>query len=59
MLDDRPRKAFRERLGCDDLEWERGRAWAFEQAMGVVWYYRETNPPMSRMGRQTLTRLAQ
>jgi aminoglycoside phosphotransferase (APT) family kinase protein len=57
MLDDRPRKAFRERLGCDDLEWERGRAWAFEQAMGVVWYYRQTNPPMSRMGELTLARL--
>ncbi|WP_211192058.1 aminoglycoside phosphotransferase family protein [Actinoplanes sp. TBRC 11911] len=57
LLEDGPRQAFRERLGCDDLEWERGRAWAFEQAMGVVWYYRETNPPMSRMGQRTLDRL--
>ena len=29
---------------------ERGRAWAFEQAMGVTWYYVDTNPAMSRMG---------
>jgi aminoglycoside phosphotransferase (APT) family kinase protein len=57
VLDDQPRKVFRERLGCGDLEWERGRAWAFEQAMGLVWYYRETNPTMSRMGRRTLDRL--
>jgi aminoglycoside phosphotransferase (APT) family kinase protein len=57
LLDDGPRRAFRDRLGCDDLEWERGRAWAFEQAMGLVWYYRETNPPMSRTGRRTLERI--
>ncbi|MEU3406557.1 aminoglycoside phosphotransferase family protein [Streptomyces sp. NPDC006670] len=52
-----PRKVLREALGCDDLEWERGKAWAFQQAMGLVWYYVETNPTMSRMGRRTLDRL--
>ena len=26
-------------LECDDVEWARGQAWAFEQAMGAVWYY--------------------
>jgi aminoglycoside phosphotransferase (APT) family kinase protein len=57
LLEDGPRRAFRADLGCDDLEWARGRAWAFEQAMGLVWYYPETNPPMSAMGRRTLTRL--
>ncbi|MET0426024.1 MAG: aminoglycoside phosphotransferase family protein [Actinoplanes sp.] len=57
VLDDGPRRVFRDRLNCDDLEWERGRAWAFEQAMGLVWYYRETNPSMSRTGRRTLDRL--
>jgi hypothetical protein len=44
-------------LGCGDLEWQRGQAWAFEQAMGVVWYYAETNPAMSRMGCTTLERI--
>ena len=44
-------------LGSDDLEWARGRAWAFEQAMGVVWYYIETNPAMHRMGRTRLRRI--
>lgn len=57
LLDARPRRAFRARLGCDDLEWERGRAWAFQQAMGLIWYYRDSNPPMSRMGLRTLARL--
>lgn len=57
LLDDGPRQLLRDHLDCDDLEWERGRAWAFQQAMGVVWYYAESNPPMSHMGRRTLTRL--
>lgn len=57
LLDAAARARLREDLGCDDLEWQRGKAWAFEQAMGAVWYYRETNPAMSRMGRVTLQRL--
>jgi aminoglycoside phosphotransferase (APT) family kinase protein len=57
LLEPGPRQALRDDLGCADLEWERGRAWAFEQAMGVVWYYVDSNPPMSRMGRRTLERL--
>jgi aminoglycoside phosphotransferase (APT) family kinase protein len=52
-----PRQALRDELGCDDIEWERGKAWAFEQAMGAVWYYHESNPAMSRMGRRTLARI--
>jgi aminoglycoside phosphotransferase (APT) family kinase protein len=51
------RAALRRELGCSDLQWERGRAWALEQAMGVVWYYVETNPPAAEMGRTTLQRL--
>lgn len=57
LLDDEPRAIFRERLSPDDLEWERSKAWAFEQSMGAVWYYRVTNPPMSEMGRRTLCRI--
>jgi aminoglycoside phosphotransferase (APT) family kinase protein len=52
-----PRQVLRDQLGSSDLEWERGRAWAFVQAMGAVWYYVDSNPPMSRMGRRTLQRL--
>jgi hypothetical protein len=44
-------------LRCGDLEWERGKAWAFQQAMGTVWYYAESNPAMSQMGRRTLQRI--
>ena len=57
LLDDAPRRRLREELGCDDLEWRRGKAWAFEQAMGAAWYYRESNPAMSEMGQVTLRRL--
>lgn len=57
LLDDAPRTVLREELGCGDIEWERGKAWAFEQSMGVVWYYVDSNPGMSRMGVRTLERL--
>jgi aminoglycoside phosphotransferase (APT) family kinase protein len=57
LLDADTRPLLRADLGCDDLEWERGKAWAFAQAMGLVWYYVETNPSMSRLGRRTLDRL--
>jgi aminoglycoside phosphotransferase (APT) family kinase protein len=57
LLEPGPRQLLRDVLGSADLEWERGRAWAFEQAMGAVWYYVDSNPPMSLMGRRTLERL--
>ncbi|NUT42121.1 MAG: aminoglycoside phosphotransferase family protein [Thermoactinospora sp.] len=57
LLEAGPRRVLRAELGCDDLEWERGRAWALQQAMGLVWYYVESNPAMSLMGRRTLERL--
>jgi aminoglycoside phosphotransferase (APT) family kinase protein len=57
LLAAEPRQALRDALGCPDLDWERGQAWAFEQAMGLVWYYKDTNPVMSRLGRTTLDRL--
>jgi aminoglycoside phosphotransferase (APT) family kinase protein len=57
LLEAGPRAALREELSCDDMEWARGAAWAFEQAMGAVWYYADSNPPMSLMGRGTLQRV--
>jgi aminoglycoside phosphotransferase (APT) family kinase protein len=57
LLDDAPRLRLRERLGCDDLEWRRGQAWAFAQAMGLAWYYLDSNPTMARTGRRTLERI--
>ena len=57
LLEAAPRRVFRDDLGPDDLEWERGKAWAFELAVGLVWYYAETNPAMARMGRTTLRRI--
>jgi aminoglycoside phosphotransferase (APT) family kinase protein len=57
LLEAGPRRLLRDDLDCDDLEWMRGKAWAFEQAMGAVWYYVQSNPAMSRMGRRTLDRI--
>lgn len=58
LLGDRTRPVLRAGLEVDDLTWERGRAWAFEQAIGLVWYYERSNPTMSRLGSRTLARLA-
>jgi aminoglycoside phosphotransferase (APT) family kinase protein/N-acetylglutamate synthase-like GNAT family acetyltransferase len=52
-----PRRVFREVLGAGDEEWARGQAWAFEQAIGLVWYYRDSNPAMAGLGRRTLDRI--
>jgi aminoglycoside phosphotransferase (APT) family kinase protein len=57
LLEAQPRQALRDDLGCDDLDWERGKAWAFAQAIGAVWYYVDSNPAMSRMSRRTLGRI--
>ncbi len=57
LLDTDRRQLLRDDLRCDELEWERGKAWAVEQALGAIWYYIESNPPMSHMGRRTLERI--
>ena len=57
LLQSEPRELLREELECDDLQWARGAAWALEQAMGVLWYYTESNPAIQRMGRRTLQRI--
>ncbi|WP_439593628.1 phosphotransferase [Microbacterium sp.] len=56
-LDGTRRAIVRTRLNIPPDEWLRGAAWAFAQAMGLVWYYRHTNPSMSELGRSTLQRL--
>jgi aminoglycoside phosphotransferase (APT) family kinase protein len=58
LLDDERRALLRDDLGCGDLEWERGKAWAFQQSIGLVWYYETSNPTMSFLGRRTLGRIA-
>ncbi|MDH6228742.1 MULTISPECIES: aminoglycoside phosphotransferase family protein [Streptomyces] len=51
------REAFRLALGADDAAWDRGKGWALAQAVGCLWYYRETNPVMSNLARSTLLAL--
>jgi aminoglycoside phosphotransferase (APT) family kinase protein len=57
LLDRDRREIVRSHLGSGDLEWARGAAWAFQQAMGLVWYYERTHPSMSALGRNTICRL--
>lgn len=57
LLEAAPRQVMRDRLSAGDEEWERGKAWAFQQAMGAVWYYVDSNPAFSHMGRRTLERI--
>lgn len=57
LLETEPRAVLRAALGSDDDEWARGQAWALQQAMGLVWYYAESNPVMSAIGRRTVARL--
>jgi len=57
LLDGDARELVRTQLQCGALEWQRGAAWAFQQAMGLVWYYRRSNPSISALGRNTLERI--
>ncbi|MCX6498119.1 MAG: aminoglycoside phosphotransferase family protein [Arthrobacter sp.] len=57
MLDFSQRNTVRTYLAIGDLEWRRGAAWAYQQAIGLVWYYADSNPTMSALGRSTLNRL--
>jgi aminoglycoside phosphotransferase (APT) family kinase protein len=58
LLDAERRELLRDHVGCDDAEWNRGRAWAFQQALGAVWYYVNSSPTMSEGCRRTLERIA-
>ncbi|GAB4097054.1 aminoglycoside phosphotransferase family protein [Brachybacterium horti] len=57
LLDAGPRALLREHLRVPELTWRRGEAWAFAQAIGLVWYYERTSPAMAELGRSTLVRL--
>lgn len=57
LLDSKRRELLRSHLSCDEPEWQRGRAWAFQQAMGAVWYYVQSSPTMSAGCRRTLERI--
>jgi aminoglycoside phosphotransferase (APT) family kinase protein len=57
LLEEEQREILRTALGCSDVQWLRGMAWAFQQAMGLVWYYADSNPTMSRWGLRTLDRI--
>lgn len=57
-LFDAPRRSLlREHVGASDVEWQRGAGWALQQAMGLGWYYEDSNPAMSTLGLSTMRRL--
>jgi aminoglycoside phosphotransferase (APT) family kinase protein len=57
LLQGAGRDAFRSTVDVDGDQWERGKAWAFGQAIGCLDYYRETNPVMSATAVSTLAAL--
>lgn len=57
LFDARRRRVIRDELASDATEWARGAAWAFQQAVGLIWYYEESNPSMSELGLSTLDRI--
>lgn len=57
LFDRDARARLREVVGATDAEWRRGAAWALQQAMGLVWYYPVSNPPMAELGRSAVARL--
>ena len=57
LMDPTARQAYRAALDVDDPEWDRGKGWAFAQAVGCLYYYRVTNPVMSATARRTLEAL--
>jgi len=48
ILDPPAREIFRARVGADDAEWLRGRAWALAIALGTFPYYWKTMPARMR-----------
>lgn len=57
LFDAPGRHLLREGLAVDDLEWRRGAGWALQQALGLGWYYAESNPRMSALGISTVGRV--
>ena len=51
------RRVLRDGVGVEDVEWQRGAAWALQQALGLGWYYEASNPTMSALGVSTVRRL--
>ena len=57
LFDQDRREWIRVSLNATPEEWKRGAAWAFEQSLGLGWYYESSNPEMSHLGTSTLRRI--
>ncbi|PRA82935.1 phosphotransferase [Microbacterium sp. MYb66] len=57
LFDAPARQVLRRSVGAEDVEWLRGAGWALQQALGLGWYYADSNPAMSALGLSTVLRL--
>ena len=48
------RDQFRRKMGCDAATWQRGKGWALSVAVIALDYYRDRNPQLSAISRQTI-----
>ncbi|MHA7901327.1 MAG: aminoglycoside phosphotransferase family protein [Henriciella sp.] len=54
VLPDSVRQVFRQEIGADDAAWARGRGWALSVAAIALDYYRDRNPALSAISKQTI-----
>ena len=57
LFDREGRRIFREELGVEDAEWDRGRGWALSTGLNALPYYMETNPVLAENARYRIEQL--
>ncbi|WP_226532553.1 phosphotransferase [Microbacterium paraoxydans] len=57
ILDAPARRLVRDGISVGEAEWRRGAGWALQQALGLGWYYENSNPEMSALGVSTVRRV--
>jgi aminoglycoside phosphotransferase (APT) family kinase protein len=55
VLDAEAREVFREAVDVDEATWARGRGWALSMGLGIVPYYKDTNPEFAAVGRHMIS----
>ena len=49
------REVFRQEVDVDEATWARGRGWALSMGLGIVPYYKDTNPEFAAVGRHMVS----
>ncbi|MEO0608221.1 MAG: aminoglycoside phosphotransferase family protein [Pseudomonadota bacterium] len=55
VLPKQVREPFRQQIACNEAAWARGRGWALSVSAIALEYYRDRNPHLSHISRQTLS----